>query len=147
MSTLLLKLTNIPVRIKKTLRTYHQYDINTLIGKHNKSVYIMKKRYYEVIGKHFFGAPRIIEPVKLVFIFYAKDRNKRDLSNMCAITDKFITDLMVKLNILKDDDVTKVTGVEYVYGGLSTTKESHITLLVFKAEENQYTQFLGETKQ
>ena len=117
-------LLEVPLRIPKTRKKskVKYVTVNALMRVHHKSMHSIKTRMYGVYEKLLKSVTSPKKPFKgkytALFVYYAPDRRKRDVSNMCAFTDKFLMDTLVKNNILDDDDCRTVFATHYVYGGV-----------------------------
>ena len=126
------ELKKIPLQIRMTKRTVFRYNMNVFMRIHWRKLAQMVKALNPIIKQ---GIPentiQITEPCHILFVYYAPNKIKRDLSNMCAVLDKMVIDTLTKEGVFIDDNVNVIGNVHYHYGGM--LKGSHyIDLTVFQ---------------
>ncbi len=75
----------------------------------------MKKKYAAIM------MPQILRmcpfnSVHITYTVYPKTRRLMDISNICAVVDKFFCDALVEAGKIPDDNYKHVTGVDYRMG-------------------------------
>lgn len=77
-----------------------------------------KKEYSEIVklllSKH---RRKQYNKIKITFTLYCKTKKRRDLTNFCAVVDKFASDTLVDMNIINDDDCKHIPEITYKFGG------------------------------
>ncbi len=61
-------------------------------------------------------------PLRLRYVLYMPTRRTVDLTNVCAVVDKFACDALVDLGLLPGDDSSVISSVEYVFGGVDPAR-------------------------
>lgn len=101
----------------------HNLSMNVYRNAYYRDLNKAKKEYSEIVQlkllqyrrKHF-------EKISVHFTLFNKNKRRRDLSNFCAVVDKFLLDTMVKMKMIKDDDCDTVPKITYEFGGVLEDK-------------------------
>lgn len=90
-----------------------------------------RNAHYHTLNNAKIKFARIVDPLiqeipalngaKFSYRLFYKTRGMADVSNICAVVDKFFCDAFVSAKKLEDDNYTIVPGVEYIYGGRDPT--------------------------
>lgn len=59
-----------------------------------------------------------LSDVELTYIYYPKDKRRRDIGNVCSIVDKYFADALVEMGIIEDDDYTIYPKTHYYFGSI-----------------------------
>lgn len=137
---LVYSLTGIPLKVpgaKKTSKAKY-CTVNALIRVHYRTFHSVRVRMYKLIRKLIQANPVQSLPdnkYTAVFVYYAPDKRRRDLSNMCAFIDKFLMDSLVHEEVIPEDDVSIIIGTHYIFGGV-TPNNNTISFYLFKEEDS-----------
>lgn len=125
----------LPITVKRPRGKPEQIHLNSFINLGRRPAQnSMKKRYTKLVHRLLPEPPPTPYQglVKFLFIYYAPDARIRDLSNMCAIVDKFTSDAVVEAGFIADDNTGFIQNVHYAYGGKDVNKFNHARLYIFK---------------
>ena len=136
---LVYSLTGIPLKVpgaKKTSKAKY-CTVNALIRVHYRTFHSIRVRMYKLMRKLIQENPVELSTNKYtaVFVYYAPDKRRRDLSNMCAFIDKFLMDSLVHEEVIPEDDVSIIVGTHYIFGGV-TPNNNTISFYLFKEEDS-----------
>ena len=94
----------------------------------------LKQKYTKLLKNHLVPVPKTPYPgkVKLLYVYYAPSKHRRDLENMTAVVMKFTNDALVDSGFLVDDNTSIITNIHLAYGGLDPNKFNHCDLHIFK---------------
>ena len=125
----------IPLVLKIGRAKPKKADLNsfTNLG-HRKSQNSVKQAYAKYL-KNVLPEPPLepyLDRVKFLFTYMAPDRRIRDLGNMCAMVDKFTSDVVVDLGFIVDDSTKYIHNIHFAYAGIDENKFSHARLYIFK---------------
>ena len=125
----------IPLALKHGRAKPKKADLNSFINLgHRKSQNAVKQAYAKFLQGVLPSPPK--EPyndiVKFLFTYYAPDKRIRDLGNMCALVDKFTSDVVVDLGFITDDSTRHIHNIHFAYAGLDENKFNHARLYIFK---------------
>jgi len=125
----------LPVTLPRPRSKSLQATLNFFTNMANRmSQNSMKQRYHALLGP-ILGSPPPVPyrgKVKLLYVYYAPDKTKRDLDNMTAIVMKFTNDSLVKYGFLEEDNTHHIQNIQLTYGGLDPAKFNHCDLHIFK---------------
>lgn len=79
----------------------------------------IKKRVVSIIRQNC-QMEGVIEsfPVELIYTIFRQNKRREDLMNIGAIIDKFVSDALVKLGFIPDDNIDYIKKVSFVDGGI-----------------------------
>lgn len=67
----------------------------------------------------------------ITYTLFCKNRHRRDLANFLTVIDKFVSDTLVSIKIIEDDDITHIKSVNYRFGGYGEDK------VIVRVEDNK----------
>jgi len=76
-----------------------------------------KIKYQEIVAPLVQHLPKLNQ-ISLSYELFAGSARRMDVSNGCAIVDKFFSDSLVNLGYLPDDDYKHLLGVQYLFGSI-----------------------------
>lgn len=103
-----------------------------VMGKKNKKYYInlnqfmnwyyidrnnIKVKYMNVVEDLLKGVV-MSTPIKLTFVYYARDNRVRDRANACCVHEKFFCDGLVQAGCIEDDNDKFIIETKYLSGGV-----------------------------
>lgn len=68
--------------------------------------------------------------VKITYTYYDNNNRRKDLSNVCAMIDKFFSDCLVEAGVIQDDCIDILPAISYRYGGKDEFKEGYVLAIV-----------------
>ena len=77
----------------------------------------VKQNYQELINPILDHVPVTCGQISIKYTLFVGTKRKCDISNVCAIVDKYFCDAMVEKGIIPDDDYKHIVQVTYVFGG------------------------------
>jgi len=79
----------------------------------------IKKRFVSIIRQNcqIEGTVKSF-PVELIYTLFRQNKRREDLMNVGAIIDKFVSDALVKLGYLPDDNLDYIKKVSFEDGGI-----------------------------
>ena len=104
--------TTVPISKKKKFSINLNIYSTTYFGTRNTA----KQNYAEIVKAKLVDEARQYTEVLLMYKVFPKTKRRLDVSNVCSIADKFISDALVDLDILEDDSFTYVKDVIYSFG-------------------------------
>jgi len=111
-------LCSLPLYIELWRKKKRYYlNLNNYRNWHHHVSNKLKKKYKAMVTDAF-HVSSLDTPCSLLFVYYAPTRAKRDISNVCAIHDKFFSDALVDLWVIPDDNTDYITSVTYEFGGI-----------------------------
>ena len=58
----------------------------------------------------------------ITYTLFSKNKHRRDLANFLSVVDKFVSDTLVSMKIIADDDITHIPEINYLFGGYGEDK-------------------------
>lgn len=92
--------------------------MNVYRNLHYQIANAVKHTYKEIAWRQLAEYKSLVTPVKATVTLYAPDKRDRDLSNFCAIVQKYSDDAVVEYGFLPDDSVKYLKEVSYIWGGI-----------------------------
>ena len=100
-------------------RNAHYYTLNTL-----------KKKFYERFKEQIQESPLGPGPFSLQYSFFPSHTNC-DLNNFISIIDKFMSDVLVKVGLIKDDNVTVISETNHRFIKVDS-KNPRVELTIYR---------------
>ena len=104
--------TTVPVTTRKTF----SINLNIYSTTYFKTRNTAKQNYADIVKTKLADEVRKYGEVILMYKVFPKSKRRLDISNVCSIADKFISDALVDLGILEDDSYHFVKDVIYSFG-------------------------------
>lgn len=92
-------------------------NLNTYRNMHYRSLSASKVAYKELIWRDIPNV-KLKPPVSLEYVYYHGNKRAVDVSNPCSIIDKYACDAIVEKGLVKDDNCSFVSSVQYKWGGV-----------------------------
>lgn len=104
--------------------TKFTFNLNYYRNAHHHLVSRAKREYHSMAYDKIFKAriPKLKGQIKVTYVFYARNKGRVDLGNVCSIHDKFFMDALVLSGVIKDDSFYYVPLIEYRFGGIDPIK-------------------------
>jgi len=114
MTSLEIKLIS-PLRVLANKTQYKALNLNVYRNLHHFTNNTMKKVYKEMMQEQVEKLPQF-KRISLTLTLYPKTKRMCDLSNVCCIIDKFISDTLVEMGKIEDDNYEFIPEVNYRMG-------------------------------
>lgn len=105
-----------PLTIRYGKRLY-SLNLNIYRNLHYKVLNKLKIKYKELMEDNI-KKLNTYKRCRLVYVVYKGDKRRFDISNICAVHDKFFCDAMVELGKIPDDCCDNIPEVIYKFGGI-----------------------------
>ncbi len=132
---LLWTIAGLPITLVRPRGPKWQIHLNSFINLGNRFRQNNYKQTYTVLLKSMLQ-PVPVSPytgkVRLLYVYYAPNKIRRDLDNMTSVVMKFTNDALVQYGFLVDDSTSQIQNIHLSYGGIDPEKFNHIDLYIFK---------------
>jgi len=108
---------NLPVSVPVSKRKRFPLNINHYRNAHHQVLAKAKRAFSEEVYPKLKHLPQL-DAVKLTYTLFVGTGHRTDVSNVCAIVDKFFSDVLVTSGRIEDDNYNVVVSVDYRYGGI-----------------------------
>ena len=106
------------IRIGKTVRSKkHWLSMNNLNGWHHHTYNDIKTKFTEFVQEQVLCLPPM-KNIEVTYTVIRPDNRMFDLSNTCAVIDKFFLDCLSKFGKIPDDNTKFVKKITFMYGGI-----------------------------
>lgn len=111
---------SIPICIRQSKKKIFHFSLNnyTQVSKCPPLRAKLKRDYQEKIGILLNMIHNYETPVKITYTFFFKDKRRRDVNNIGAVTAKFFEDALVDAGKIEDDDYTHIPESTFRFGGI-----------------------------
>lgn len=107
----------IPRKTKKD-RVF-QLNLNVYRNTHYIVLNDVKQRYKDLMLPIVQQAPKFEKLESIEYVLYIT-KNRKDISNVCCIVDKFFSDVLTLGGVIPDDNYLYLPKVIYTFGGIVT---------------------------
>lgn len=123
----------VPIKVPLSKKKNFSLNLNAYRNAHYMTLNKAKHVFEEIVS------PKLIEIPKLTactfdYYLYVKSIRKLDISNVCAVVDKFFSDTFVNSGHLIDDNYKYLKDISYHFGGF-TKSEPYVEIHI-KNKEN-----------
>jgi len=113
---------SVPLRVNKNKKSINYFYLNLNNFIQVSKNYILrnnlKQKYSELVRPLLSHLKRIDNQVYIQYTIYGKDAREFDIGNVGAVVDKFLCDVLVKEDVLEDDNYKFLPVVMYRWGGI-----------------------------
>jgi len=133
----------IPTKVFKNKSKEVNLNLNIYRNLHHFTNNTMKVNYKKLITEIFKDVESIEDGVQieLIFTYYHNNKRKFDLSNICSIIEKYTNDALVSLGIIKDDNITIIPKVTYLFGGINKGQSACILEIKEYNNKNEFEKY------
>ena len=114
----MIKINSIPLRVPITKRKMGSLNLNTFRNYHYQILNKMKKYMHQWVKDNQPKQLKITPPVELTYTIYRSSKRRVDLLNVGSIVDKMVSDAIVLIGILPDDNTDYIKRVTFIDGGV-----------------------------
>lgn len=104
----------VPIYIKVGKKNY-SLNLNVYRNMHHHVSNNIKQQFKNVVGWSLIG--RKFNKIEIEYTVFPKVNRPYDVSNICAIVDKFFSDALVSVGAIEDDNFNFIPKVTYKWGG------------------------------
>jgi len=110
----------LPLSVPLSPKTKFILNLNHYRNTHYQTLNRAKVIFEKMMTEQVSALP-IMQKVQLEYVVYPKTLRKFDVANICSIADKFLSDVLVNLGKLPDDDHRIIDPIIYRFGGYNST--------------------------
>lgn len=113
---------SLPLSVRVSEKKKFILNLNQYRNTHFRVLAKAKENYEALVASILlpYVGIEIKEPVVFTYILWYKSKQDLDISNILCIVDKFVSDAIVKADILVDDNYHVIREIKYMYGGVDT---------------------------
>lgn len=104
-----------PLWVPQTQSKKFYCNLNTYRNAHFQTLNKVKIRFKDAMEDQIKGLP-VLERITITYTLFPKTKRLCDVSNVCAIVDKFFCDALVEHGKLADDNYLYLSSVQYRFG-------------------------------
>lgn len=139
----------LPLAVPITSKKDFSLNLNQYRNAHYQILNKAKIRFDETVRDFLRGIPGM-KACSIEYVLYPARHGVCDVSNVCAVVDKFFSDTLVNAGLIPDDNYNVVVSVSYRFGGVDKAcprVEATITPIERKEENMQITLVQSEIEQ
>ena len=108
---------NIPLSVKVSKNKQVAVNLNVYRNLHYQANNKAKHNMADII-KTLAGDGKLTFPIKLTYTIYRKDNRGVDLMNIGSVLDKYVSDALIEVGLIPDDNIRYIKCVEFIDGGI-----------------------------
>ena len=114
----MIRINNIPLRVPITKKKMGSLNLNAFRNYHYQVLNKMKKYIHQWVRDNKPKQTKIKPPVELIYTVYRSSKRRVDLGNIGSVVDKMVSDAIVLIGILPDDNTDYIKKVTFIDGGI-----------------------------
>lgn len=107
----------LPLYVQVTNKTRFYLNLNQYRNAHYHTLNKAKVMFKESILDQVKDLPRM-ERIKLSYTLYPRTKQLCDVSNVCSVVDKFLSDALTECGRIPDDNYNHIAEVSYKFGSI-----------------------------
>lgn len=108
---------SVPIFVMVSKKRRFWLNLNQYRNAHHHTLDKAKKEFKHAVEPKLSLVP-FSEKIRMSFLLYAPNNQRRDVSNVCSVVDKFFSDCLVEAGKLPDDNKDHLPMVAYGWGGI-----------------------------
>lgn len=112
---------SLPLEIYYTNTKKMRLNLNTYRNAHYFTLNAVKVEFGVLAVPLLKNIEPLASPIELTYTLFPK--RKCDVNNVCCVVDKFFLDVLVKQNLIPDDNCEIVTKTTFKFGGYDKNQE------------------------
>ena len=125
---------SVPVRVKKSKNKWFVLNMNEYRNAHHRTLANAKKDYHHLVPIDLIRQQThntlIINPIRVHYRYYPNSARLYDRMNIASVLDKFLMDVLVKEEIIKDDNYKLVLFPTFEHGGIEKEARMDVSIEV-----------------
>lgn len=107
----------LPLYVQVTNKTRFYLNLNQYRNAHYHTLNKAKTMFKEAILDQVRALPQM-DKIGLVYTLYPRTKQLCDVSNVCSIVDKFLSDVLTECGKIPDDNYQYISKVSYKFGSI-----------------------------
>ena len=109
---------SVPLAIPVSKKRQFRLNLNNYRNAHHMTLSKSKVEYAKAIAPLLKDCPKMPLGCSLTYTLFPPTQRVIDISNVCSIVDKYLSDTLTEQGIIPDDNYHFITEINYRFGGI-----------------------------